>query len=429
MAKKPTQARSKSRSDESESQEGVWKERYDRARAFLEENRYYVFLTLLVVGAGVGIFFWKRYQDKKELLALSREFASVREDPLSEERLYSEKDRVQALAAEYGKFFEEELAAEDTESLESILSRAEGTDLEPWVLYHVGNRHFAAGEYEKAIERYERFVDRFGEEGHVLLEFVQKDLEIARAEQDRAGQGKAEEPSPAPGPRLVVETTAGSFTVELDVQGAPALSENLLALARNGYYEGLAFYEPDDPEHQIERYPLGIGAGSPWGTGEGGPGYTLPRENLDRPITEGTLFMDGDGSESNGGRFWIAREKEVDEPESFLDFLATRGLSTADLGGDRQEIYQLYMRQLQGEQLSPEEERRLRAFSAQSEYQEKFLEHYTFTKGLQAWRIARSEKLDGKYSVAGRVVSGMDVVRKIDPGTDFVIRIVPEGEK
>ena len=52
----------------------------------------------------------------------------------------------------------------------------------------------------------------------------------------------AQAPATSPAPRVAIETTHGTFTVELDAVRAPLTAENFLRYVRDGAYDGTAFH-------------------------------------------------------------------------------------------------------------------------------------------------------------------------------------------
>ncbi|MGH2978622.1 MAG: peptidylprolyl isomerase, partial [Solirubrobacterales bacterium] len=64
-----------------------------------------------------------------------------------------------------------------------------------------------------------------------------------------------------------VATNCGSFAIELDAEEAPRTAASFVALARDGFYDGLGF-------HRIAPGFV-IQGGDPKGDGTGGPGYSL----------------------------------------------------------------------------------------------------------------------------------------------------------
>ncbi|HEY2811820.1 MAG TPA: peptidylprolyl isomerase, partial [Acidimicrobiales bacterium] len=65
--------------------------------------------------------------------------------------------------------------------------------------------------------------------------------------------------------QVVIDTDRGSITMELDPKLAPNTVNHFVALARDGFYDGLTF-------HRVVA-DFVIQGGDPEGTGRGGPGY------------------------------------------------------------------------------------------------------------------------------------------------------------
>jgi peptidyl-prolyl cis-trans isomerase B (cyclophilin B) len=64
-----------------------------------------------------------------------------------------------------------------------------------------------------------------------------------------------------------VETSCGSFVIELDTKGSPTTANSFAFLAEEGFYDGTIF-------HRIAPGFV-IQGGDPQGTGTGGPGYSV----------------------------------------------------------------------------------------------------------------------------------------------------------
>lgn len=95
-----------------------------------------------------------------------------------------------------------------------------------------------------------------------------------------------------------VETTLGSFKIELFAKDAPRTVNNFVFLAREGFYEGTKF-------HRIIKNFM-IQGGDPLGTGGGGPGYKFADElPPKRPYTRGIVAMANSGPNTNGSQFFI----------------------------------------------------------------------------------------------------------------------------
>ncbi len=102
----------------------------------------------------------------------------------------------------------------------------------------------------------------------------------------------------------IVETTKGTFRIELRPDIALETVNSFIFLAREGFYDGVTF-------HRVIPGFVAQG-GDPTGTGSGGPGYTLPDEFSDVPFQRGTVAMANTGApNSSGSQFFIAYAANV----------------------------------------------------------------------------------------------------------------------
>lgn len=97
----------------------------------------------------------------------------------------------------------------------------------------------------------------------------------------------------------ILNTDAGTIRLELFADAAPLTVNNFVALARDGFYDGISF-------HRVIEDFMAQG-GDPLGTGVGGPGYRFadefdPELAFDRP---GLLAMANSGPATNGSQFFI----------------------------------------------------------------------------------------------------------------------------
>ncbi len=136
--------------------------------------------------------------------------------------------------------------------------------------------------------------------------------------------------------RLVVDTTCGSFTIELDLESAPQTTASLVALARAGFFDGTTF-------HRVVPGFV-IQGGDPTGTGTGGPGYTT----VDTPpsgttYTSGVVAMAKTPAEpagTSGSQFFVVTGDDIGLPPDYavvgnvVEGMETVGLIDALGAGD-----------------------------------------------------------------------------------------------
>jgi peptidyl-prolyl cis-trans isomerase B (cyclophilin B) len=106
----------------------------------------------------------------------------------------------------------------------------------------------------------------------------------------------------------LMETEKGTIKLELYPQHAPQTVNNFIFLAREGYYDGVAFHRVI-PNFVIQ-------GGDPTGSGCGGPGYKFADETKGNPLKHetGSLSMANAGPNSNGSQFFITHS-----PQPHLD--------------------------------------------------------------------------------------------------------------
>lgn len=161
-----------------------------------------------------------------------------------------------------------------------------------------------------------------------------------------------------PGEILVeMKTTMGSIKIKLFPEQAPKTVENFLGHAKSGYYNGIIF-------HRVIKNFM-IQGGDPTGTGMGGEsiwGGTFEDECVPELLNiRGALSMANAGPGTNGSQFFIVQAKQVET--SILKQMEVRGWSKEEV-----EFYK--------------------------------------KNGGTPW-------LDGKHTVFGQVVEGMDIVDAI----------------
>jgi cyclophilin family peptidyl-prolyl cis-trans isomerase/HEAT repeat protein len=103
--------------------------------------------------------------------------------------------------------------------------------------------------------------------------------------------------APTYSPHAFIETAKGTIEIELAVLDAPQTTQNFMALARKGYFNGLQVHRVV-PDFVVQD-------GDPRGDGSGGPGYTIRDELNDRPFVRGTVGMALSGPDTGGSQFFI----------------------------------------------------------------------------------------------------------------------------
>ena len=112
---------------------------------------------------------------------------------------------------------------------------------------------------------------------------------------------------------LKVETNCGDFTIALDPKLAPKTTASLVALARDGFFDGTTF-------HRVVPGFV-IQGGDPTGTGTGGPGY----QTVDEPpggttYTAGVVAMAKAGNEppgASGSQFFVVTAPDAGLPPDY----------------------------------------------------------------------------------------------------------------
>lgn len=148
--------------------------------------------------------------------------------------------------------------------------------------------------------------------------------------------GKQEEPSS--GIYAYIKTSKGMMVFELDYENTPLLVSNFAGLAKgllkNSHQKiGTAYYDGMQVYRIAPKYAVFIG--DPDASGEGGPGYSLPREPKGKftAADSGVLVMDGMGTESAGSRFFITISGD--------DFLDTKYTSFGRIHSGKQTLQRL----------------------------------------------------------------------------------------
>jgi cyclophilin family peptidyl-prolyl cis-trans isomerase/HEAT repeat protein len=112
--------------------------------------------------------------------------------------------------------------------------------------------------------------------------------------------------SPRFSPRVFLDTDKGTVELELTVLDAPLTVSNFSALARKGFFNGIAIHRVV-PDFVVQD-------GDPRGDGESGPGYTIRDEINQHTYLRGTVGMALDWQDTGGSQFFITHS-----PQPHLD--------------------------------------------------------------------------------------------------------------
>ena len=145
--------------------------------------------------------------------------------------------------------------------------------------------------------------------------------------EDEKGAASADELDPETTYSLVLETTEGSFTIELDQKLAPKTAKSLVKLATDGFFDGTTF-------HRVVPGFV-IQGGDPTGTGGGGPGYsTVDVPPSDAAYTEGVVAMAKTQNEAPGtagSQFFVVTGEDIGlPPEYAIVGRVTEGMDTVE---------------------------------------------------------------------------------------------------
>ena len=122
-------------------------------------------------------------------------------------------------------------------------------------------------------------------------------------------------------PVAVVETSLGTFKIELFKTDAPKTVNNFITLSNNGFYNQTATNKVIF--HRIIKDFM-VQTGDPTGTGAGGPGYKFDDElPVKRSYDVGIVAMANAGPNTNGSQFFIctgAQAKGLDTVPNYTQF-------------------------------------------------------------------------------------------------------------
>ena len=123
--------------------------------------------------------------------------------------------------------------------------------------------------------------------------------------------------------RATIVTDRGTMVLDLDPKLAPKTVNNFVALARQGYYDGLTFHRVV-PDFVIQ-------GGCPQGTGTGGPGYKFEDEPVKGEYKLGAVAMANSGKNTNGSQFFVCIDdctRKLDKAYNLFGYV-TDGIDVA----------------------------------------------------------------------------------------------------
>jgi peptidyl-prolyl cis-trans isomerase B (cyclophilin B) len=123
--------------------------------------------------------------------------------------------------------------------------------------------------------------------------------------------------------RATITTNRGTMVLDLDPKLAPNTVNNFVALARQGYYDGVTFHRVV-PDFVIQ-------GGDPTGSGSGGPGYKFADEPVKAEYTLGAVAMANAGPNTNGSQFFICIDdctRKLDKLYNLFGYV-TEGMDVA----------------------------------------------------------------------------------------------------
>lgn len=121
---------------------------------------------------------------------------------------------------------------------------------------------------------------------------------------------------------MKLETTCGDISIDLDAENAPHTVNSFNFLAGEEYFDHTSCHRLVDGQIHV------LQCGDPEGSGKGGPGYTLPDENLKSPRLKGGTYPAGTvamanqynpqtkkGRDSGGSQFFLVFEDSKLPPD------------------------------------------------------------------------------------------------------------------
>ena len=116
-----------------------------------------------------------------------------------------------------------------------------------------------------------------------------------------------------------LDTNRGVISIRLRPEHAPNAVNDFVFLARQGFYDGLHFYQvcPDPSSSACPaQAPIAV-TGDPTASGAGGPGYTVRADPVVGDYLFGAVAMYGPASSTIGSQFFISKGDSVSLPRRY----------------------------------------------------------------------------------------------------------------
>lgn len=221
---------------------------------------------------------------------------------------------------------------------------------------------------------------------------------------------------------VLIKTTAGDITVRL-FGDTPGHQANFLKLVREGFYNNTLFHrvikefmvQAGDPDSREAKPGQQLGAGD--------PGYTIPAE-IDYPHhfhKRGALAAARTGDQvnperrSSGSQFYIVTGKKVSEGEIAQLEQQFKYTQMQDYfnGLARQNMDKIRQMQQAGDNAGLQQLQQQLVQQTEQHFAGKDVKLPDDVRNAYL-EVGGTPHLDGQYTVFGEVVSGMDVVEKIE---------------
>ncbi|MBI2303049.1 MAG: peptidylprolyl isomerase [Armatimonadetes bacterium] len=170
--------------------------------------------------------------------------------------------------------------------------------------------------WRAALQWYGGRLDRLGAEARTnpgeaidqrvakLRAEVTETLAAVAAWQPGTGESPAAAPEKGHHPVVELQTSKGTFRIELLPEVAPRHVENFLKLVREGFYDGVKFHRVVPGFVAQAGCPFSRGNVSDPRVGSGGPGWLVPAEFNPTPHLRGTLGMARSSDPDSAGSQW-----------------------------------------------------------------------------------------------------------------------------